>query len=494
MSTSRDKPSARQVALGMVRALRQGGHVAYLAGGCVRDELLGLAPKDYDVATDAPPERVREIFRGSRSVGEAFGVVLVRQGGQQVEVATFRTEWGYEDGRRPGQVHFTDARHDAQRRDFTINGLFAEEEDNHQDTKAQEAEEVTEKKSQREPGPRIGGLRVIDFVGGVEDLQRGVIRAIGRAEDRFAEDHLRMLRAVRFAARLGFVVEAETAQAIRTHAAKLSLISRERIGQELRWMFGAEVEQNHEGTKARSVDDKGGGARKQEKKRGSAQEPEEGGAGGPDWCGAFGAARLMQALGLDGPALQEEHGGAPLPTLEALEMPSLSWLVPLAAWLIDRHAPAGAILGPDLLAPCAARVRHWRKALCLSNEETEDLKGMIAVLGEILRWPALGVARRKRLMGELVWRAAWALMQAMSHRPGAVALAQQVEREARALLAQGDIAPEPFVTGDDLIALGARPGPGFKQILDEAYDRQLDGRFLSRPQALAWLSGQIQQD
>ena len=150
------QPSARDAAVRIIRTLRDAGHVAYLAGGCVRDTLLGLTPLDFDVATDAKPEAIRALFHKTRFVGEAFGVVLVRLLHHDVEVATFRAEWGYEDGRRPSHVEFTDAEHDALRRDFTINGLFA-------DPLAQDGESV------------------IDFVGGRDDLERRGIRAHWRS-------------------------------------------------------------------------------------------------------------------------------------------------------------------------------------------------------------------------------------------------------------------------------------------------------------------------
>src|SRR5687768_567649 len=166
------KRSTREDALAVVRRLRDAGHVAYFAGGCVRDLLLGLEPKDYDVATDAPPERVRSLFNRTQAVGAAFGVILVRQRDSQVEVATFRSDGRYDDGRRPTGVRFTTAEEDARRRDFTINGLFLDP---------------------------LDGDKVIDFVGGQEDLKAGRLRAIGDPDARFAEDHLRLLRAVRFA-------------------------------------------------------------------------------------------------------------------------------------------------------------------------------------------------------------------------------------------------------------------------------------------------------
>ncbi len=186
--------------------LRICGHAAYLVGGCVRDLLLGREPLDYDVATDARPERVLALFPGAQLVGAHFGVALVREQDAEVEVATFRSDHSYLDGRHPSAVEFeTDPRQDVLRRDFTINALLLE--------------------------PASG--EVLDFVGGREDLHAGIIRAIGDPEARFGEDHLRMLRAIRFAARLGFRIEPATLEAIRRLREKIRLISAERVRDEL---------------------------------------------------------------------------------------------------------------------------------------------------------------------------------------------------------------------------------------------------------------------
>ncbi len=181
---------------------------------CLRDTLLGQKPKDFDVATDAPPQRVRELFGNTQAVGAAFGVILVRIRRSQIEVATFRHDGKYLDGRRPSEVQFTTAEEDAKRRDFTINGLFLDP---------------------LKPG--TPDEQVIDYVGGRDDLRRRIVRAIGEPERRFEEDHLRLLRAVRFASRLGFDVEPRTEEAIRNHADQLARISPERAGEELRVML-----------------------------------------------------------------------------------------------------------------------------------------------------------------------------------------------------------------------------------------------------------------
>ena len=194
-----------RLAADIVRRLRAAGHEAYLAGGCVRDRLLGRAPLDWDVATSARPETVRALFPRTVPVGVQFGVILVVEDGARFEVATFRSDDAYLDGRRPSAVHFGSARDDAGRRDFTINALFED--------------------------PLTG--EVHDFVGGVADLRAGVIRAIGDANARIAEDRLRMLRAVRFAARLGFRIDSATHTAIVTAAPTLGDIAAERIGDEI---------------------------------------------------------------------------------------------------------------------------------------------------------------------------------------------------------------------------------------------------------------------
>ncbi len=191
-------------ALDILKKIRTAGFTAYFAGGAVRDQILDRAPKDYDIATNALPDQIEALFSKTVAVGKAFGVIKVVQNGLEVEVATFREESGYQDGRRPDSVHFCGAEEDAKRRDFTINGMFFDP--------------LTDE--------------VIDYVGGRADLEKKVIRAIGDPERRFAEDHLRMLRAIRFAHTLGFKMDPAIRTAIQTHAADLAKISAERIENE----------------------------------------------------------------------------------------------------------------------------------------------------------------------------------------------------------------------------------------------------------------------
>lgn len=199
----------RTTATDIVRRLQAAGFEAFWVGGCVRDSLLGREPQDYDIATNATPEQTEKLFPKTIPVGKQFGVLLVVEGGHQFQIATFRAESDYKDGRRPENVRFSDAREDAIRRDFTVNGLFFD--------------------------PIANQLH--DWVGGEADLRAKIIRTIGSPDERFAEDHLRLLRAIRFAAQLGFDIEANTFAAVQTHAEKIRLVSDERVRDELLKLF-----------------------------------------------------------------------------------------------------------------------------------------------------------------------------------------------------------------------------------------------------------------
>ncbi|MCK4873753.1 MAG: CCA tRNA nucleotidyltransferase [Phycisphaerales bacterium] len=406
------RSAARDVAEWIVRSLRDSGHIAYFAGGCVRDRLLGNEPNDYDVATDAPPTTVRRIFPGARSVGESFGVILVRRRGITVEVATFRREWGYSDSRRPDVVEFTDAAEDARRRDFTVNALF-------------------EDPIQRE---------VIDYVGGLADLDAGILRAVGNPMERLEEDHLRALRAVRFTTRLGFSLDERTADAIRVCARSLRGVSRERIGQEMRMSLT-----------------------------------------GPDRVGAV---RLLHQLHLDAPVLRESAWDGPLPMLESLD-PHAGYPVVLAAWMFDRHATWD-------VRRAAVESQHvvsaWRRALALSNDERDHLKALLRDLVLVeAEWDQISIAGRKRLAAADHFDDLLVLLGARDpQRSGAV------QRDVEALAASG-LAPPPLLDGDDLIALGFEPGPIFTRLLDAVYDAQLEGRIHQRDEAVS-LARELAQD
>src|SRR5215831_3780989 len=193
------------LAIGIVKELRSHGHEAYLVGGCVRDMVMNIEPADYDIATSARPEQIMEIFPRTEPIGAQFGVVLVIHQGHGFEVATFRSDEAYVDGRRPTGVVFTDARTDVMRRDFTINGLLLDP----------------------------IGHRIIDYVSGQEDIRNKIVRAIGDPQRRFEEDKLRILRAIRFGARFGYTIEPATWEAVRLMAPKIGQVSIERIREEL---------------------------------------------------------------------------------------------------------------------------------------------------------------------------------------------------------------------------------------------------------------------
>lgn len=396
--SSKPKATAREAALKVASELHTAGFTAYFAGGCVRDRLLGHEPEEYDIATDARPEQVEKIFNKVQKVGESFGVMLVRLKGHTVEVATFRTEGVYSDGRHPDEVAFTDAEHDAQRRDFTINGLFE--------------------------NPQDG--EVIDHVGGAADLERGVIRAIGDPHARLREDRLRMLRAVRFAARFEFEIDAPTAEAIRTGAGALEGVSRERIGQEIKRML---------------------------------KDPHRTRAAG-----------LVQTLGLDAVVLEEEHRECDLPRLDALPK-KIAYATALAAWILDRH--------PDEPEYWPRLADRWCGALMLSNAEHQALKaGLEAYRTLMNEWERLGVAAQKRLAASKHYKAGQALVKA-SDRPRWKQIRSRV-----ASLAETGLAPEPLIDGNALIAAGMAPGPIFGRLLEAVYDAQLEGTVGTRDEAL----------
>jgi poly(A) polymerase len=417
------KPLSRpEDALAAVQILRQAGHIAYFAGGCVRDLLLGLDPKDYDVATDALPERVRSIFPSTQAVGQAFGVILVRIGKSVLEVATFRTDGHYLDGRRPASVHFTTAKEDARRRDFTINGLFLDPLEN----------------------------EVLDFVGGRADLASKTLRAIGDPVARFEEDHLRLLRAVRFAARFDLTIHPATSAAIRDQANQLTRISPERVGDEVRRTLTAPTRV----TAWRHL-------------------------------GNLGLLRAILRFLPDVSIWPASSAGYRLSIFANVgEGTQITLGLSLAALVLDYRL--NTILQPNvasLLSPDAIRqsVHACRKALKISNEESDEMAGSLDVLPLLLDPPPT-IAQMKRFL-------------ARPHAVGARQLLSTLESEMPARigwlrgqfadLEQTDCAPPPWVTGDDLTAAGLSPGPPFKRVLDLVYDAQLESRVVEKSSALA---------
>ena len=420
-----ETPDRREDAIAVVRTLREAGHLAYFAGGCVRDELLGLAPKDYDVATDAHPDVVRNLFTRARTeaVGAAFGVILVRQGRSVIEVATFRSDLEYQDGRRPSGVVFTSAEVDARRRDFTINGLF------------------------RDPlveDPADDG--VIDYVHGKADLQDRILRAIGEPQKRFDEDYLRMLRAVRFAARFGFAIEQATWEAVVRYAPRLTVIAPERVADELRRMLAHET-------------------------RGEA------------W-------RLLWESGLLSVVLRTFPEQVPdlpphRPVLEHLASitGAISFGLALAGTVLDvRHAagvPVRVILEPQEVRRVATACR---KALRISNDEEANLVASLDLWSLIQEAPPT-VALMKRFLAGPYSEDARRVVDALAVHTGLRDRIVWLQLQL-AVLAEQEVGPPPLVTGDDLVAMGLTPGPVFKQILDAVYDAQLEARVCAREDAL----------
>lgn len=404
-----DPESQRSFAVEIVQQLRDAGYEALWAGGCVRDQLLGLEPKDYDVATSARPEQIREQFgkRRTLAIGAAFGVISVLGGRSRepIEVATFRADGTYLDGRHPAEVTYTDAEHDAQRRDFTINGIFFDP--------LQES--------------------VIDHVGGQQDLELGIVRAIGDPRARFSEDKLRMLRAVRFAATFGFQIDTDTLAAMREMADQLRVVSAERIGMELRRML---VHQH----RAEAVS-------------------------------------LLANTGLMAQVIScWAEAGADLPqtlaALERLESPSL----PLALATLLSQCRSSSV-GPTV----ARELRYTNKEGDLTGWLLTNADAVSQA--EQLPWPTVQRLLVHPGVQELV-----ALHEALVGGQDA----GSAFCRAKLQLPENVLNPAPLVDGSDLIAHGVQPGRGFAELLEHIRDAQLEGRITDRQEALAladqWLA------
>jgi len=403
--------SSRQFALEIVQKLQESGYAAYWAGGCVRDILLGKKPKDYDVATDARPETVREIFGYSRTygIGAAFGVILVhgRGGAGDVEVATFRVEGPYLDGRRPEKVVFCTPEEDALRRDFTINGMFLNP--------------VTDE--------------LLDYVGGEQDLERKIVRAIGDPVLRFQEDKLRLLRGVRFTALLQFQLDDLTARAIQASAKEIHAVSPERITQEMRRMLESPQRQE--------------------------------------------CLVLLRELGLLSEILPEisplldescsEDWNRTCQRLGYLTEPGFP--LAMGALLFDLHdfrSEDAAIL---------ARRLRW------SNQEREQLQWILASRNALEGIEGRRLSYQKKLLVHPLARSLLQLVKAdLQTRQASldsVEFCEKILEETPVEI----LAPPPLLTGNDLIAGGIQPGPRFKDLLDQVRDAQLELKIQSRDEA-----------
>ena len=425
--------------------LRDAGYTAYFAGGCVRDRLLGRVPQDFDVATDAPAAEVQQLFPRTVPVGVQFGVVLVLMDGEPVEVATFRADSIYLDGRHPTSVHFSSPVEDAQRRDFTINGMFLDP--------------VTD--------------TVIDYVGGQGDLHAGIIRAIGDPQARISEDRLRMLRAVRFAARLGFEIEPATFAAIQAAAPSITDIAWERIGDEV-----VRILTDSEASSAR---------------RGF---------------------ELLDSTGLLAPILPEVAGlkgveQSPdyhpegdvfvhtLGLLEQLDHPTEA--LALSALLHDIAKPSCAQhtekritfyghceVGAEMAVEVCQRLRR-------SRETWERVAFLVRDHLRLLNAPEMRLSTLKRFLAldgidELLQLArldAMASNKDLTYHDFCLHKLRE--------LGTAEIKPAPLVRGHDLLEMGFVPGPQFSRILAAVTEAQLDGTLATRDQALAWVREQFGQ-
>lgn len=443
---------AREAATQIIRTLREKGHQGFLVGGCVRDLLLGREPADYDVSTDATPQEVMRIFPQTFAVGAQFGVVLVPlkslgmdaiaepegYGGTHphaIEVATFRSDGAYSDGRHPDTVRFSkDPAHDVQRRDFTINGLMMDP---------------------------LDGDRVIDVVGGRQDLDAKVIRTIGEAERRFGEDKLRMLRAVRFAARFGYQIEPATFAAIQEFAPQITQVSAERIREELTKMLTE-------------------------------------GAAGEAFTLLDRSGLLAQVLpeisrmkGVEQPPQYHPEGDVFVHTMLMLSMlernapRTLAWGV----LLHDVGKPPTFKVGPD-------RIRFdghveigvkMAEAICrrlrFSNDDTEQI---CALVDNHMRFA--DVRKMKQSTFKRFVRLPRFEEHLELHRIDCLGSHRKMElyeftREKMAELPAEEVRPQPILTGDDLISAGYEPGPRFKEILTALEDAQLEGELRDRDAA-----------
>jgi len=424
----------RDLSKAAVARLREAGFAAYLVGGCVRDLLLGFEPKDYDLATAARPEQVQLLFPGSVLVGAQFGVVLVREGSVQVEVATFRSDHEYQDGRRPMEVTFeTDAKADVLRRDFTINALLLD--------------------------PESG--EVIDYVYGLADLAGHSVRAIGNAERRFLEDHLRLLRAVRFAARLNFTIEAETLAAVRRNAARIGSVSAERVRDELSLMLTSANPR-----RAFELLDETG--------------------------------LLLEILpevkalqGVEQPAEFHPEGDVWTHTmimLEGLDHPSVT--LALGVLLHDIGKPATFERAPDRIrfnghveegVRIARTILH---RLRYSNEQTEQVVALIANHMKFKDVPRMKESTVKRFLRQPLFDEHMALhrLDCLSSH-GSLSNYEWLKQKQEEVPPEV-LKPEPLLSGTDLIAAGYKPGPQFKDLLHAVEEAQLNGEILTPAEAM----------
>ncbi len=443
-----------EAALNILKTLRAAGYEAYLAGGCVRDLLLGREPEDYDVATSATPDVVLQMFSRTFAVGAHFGVVLVADESPQssseesrgekptTEVATFRSDGVYSDGRHPDEVRYTKtAAEDVQRRDFTINGLLLDP--LHEDSTLRSA--------------------VIDYVGGLEDLDAGVIRAIGHPDKRFEEDQLRLLRAVRFAARFEFRIEPATLAAMRKLAARIHAVSRERIREELTKM----LTEGHARRAFELLDETDLLVQvlpEVSRMKGVAQPPQFH-PEGDVWIHTL---MLLEQLG---PGCAMTLGWGAL--LHDVGKPPTYREAPDRI-RFDGHVEVGVAIGDEI----CSRLRF-------SKDETRQILALIDNHMRFADAPRMKSSTLKRFFRLENFPEHLAL-----HRMDCLAAHRNLEiwnfvRERYDAMPEESVRPKPLLTGDELIAAGYIPGPTFKEMLQAIEDAQLEGTISTPEDAIA---------
>jgi putative nucleotidyltransferase with HDIG domain len=424
---------AAQFALDVTLQLRDHGYSAYLVGGCVRDLKLGIPPKDYDIATQATPDEIHDLFPDALRVGAHFGVMLLRRGELALEVATYRSDYDYTDGRRPSEVRFeSDPREDAARRDFTINALLMD--------------------------PVTG--EVLDFVGGLPDLEARVIRAIGNPLQRFEEDRLRLLRAVRFAARLQFEIDPATLDAIKLMAPRIHDVAAERIREEL-------VRILTEGQARRGLEllDETGLLKEilpEVSAMKGVEQPPEFHPEGDVWTHTL---IMMEGLRNPSPALAMGvllHDVGKPPTFRIAERIRF-----------DGHVEAGVEIAKKILS----RLRF-------SNDDCDQVIALIANHMRFKDAPKMKESTLKRFLRLPEFGEHLELHRLDCESSHGSLDNYQFVRDRRETLGEERIAPPKLVTGSDLIAAGFHPGPQFGKVLREIEDAQLEGRITTKEEGL----------
>jgi len=433
--------SIRAQAISIVRRLRDEGFASLLAGGCVRDMLLGKEPRDYDIATSARPEEIQRIFPNTIPVGAQFGVILVLIDGAPFEVASFRHDGAYLDGRRPSEVRYGTLEEDIQRRDFTINGMVYDP--------------LTD--------------RVIDLVGGQDDLRRGLVRAIGDPLARFQEDRLRMIRAVRFAASLKFAIDAPTFAAIQALAPSIAAISWERIGDEVTRILT-------EGGAQRGFEllDQSGLLQvilpEIAAMKGVAQTPDYHPEGD-----VFTHTLLLLSHLPDGAAETLAYGCLLHDVAKPICIRQDGERITFYG-----HTDQGAEMAVDILKRLKRGRAVWERVDYLVRNHLRQVQA-----------PQMRLSTLKRFLREAGIEELLELARIDALSSNGDLSYYRFCQERRGELKDEEIRPEPLVRGGDLISLGFKPGPQFKEILRQVEDAQLGGELHSRDDALEWIKAKF---